>query len=84
LFSLKEEDGEEARETRKAFAGGHELQPWDWKSSTRVTGMGFVGGEGDDEGGFEDAIWATNSELVWCGGGVWKGLVKTLRRDFMV
>jgi hypothetical protein len=33
----------------------------------------------------EGAIWPTRSEGEGRGGGeVWKGLVKTLRRDFMV
>jgi len=88
--------GEEEREVRKSLAGGQELQPWDWKSSRRVTGMGALRGlvvvavvdvdvdvDVDDEGG---AIWAARSEGVGKGFDVWvwKGFVKTLRRDFMV
>lgn len=77
-------DGVEERETRKSLAGGQELQPWDWKSSITVTGTGVVRGDDDDEGWLGGAILAMNSELEGCVGEVWKGLVKTLRRDFIV
>jgi len=43
----------EARATSAAFAGGQELQPWDWKSSIMVTGSRASGPAAEDGGGRE-------------------------------
>lgn len=75
-----------ARATREAFAGGQELQPWDWKSSITVTGWRVPAEEEATEEGEADGGMCVRSSFSFREelGGERKGLKTLWMKELMV